>query len=33
MPSEQDIFALPLDGYSIIEMQDVLFKEESTIKN
>ena len=32
-PSEQDVFALALDGYSITEMQDILFKEESTIKN
>lgn len=31
--SEQDVFALSLDGYSITEMQDILFKEESTIKN
>lgn len=31
--SEQDVFALALDGYSITEMQDILFKEESTIKN
>ncbi|SFH64484.1 hypothetical protein SAMN04487776_1555 [Priestia megaterium] len=31
--SEQDVFTLALDGYSITEMQDILFKEESTIKN
>ncbi|MCM3774294.1 LuxR C-terminal-related transcriptional regulator [Priestia aryabhattai] len=31
--SEQDVFALALDGHSIVEMQDILFKEESTIKN
>ncbi|MGG3160109.1 LuxR C-terminal-related transcriptional regulator, partial [Priestia megaterium] len=31
--SEQDVFALALDGYSITEIQDILFKEESTIKN
>ncbi|GFZ69164.1 hypothetical protein PSE10B_56860 [Pseudomonas amygdali pv. eriobotryae] len=31
--SEQDVFALALDGHSITEMQDILFKEESTIKN
>ena len=31
--SEQDIFALALDGHSVKEMQDILFKEESTIKN
>jgi len=31
--SEQDVFALALDGYSITEIQDTLFKEESTIKN
>ncbi|MDF2052653.1 LuxR C-terminal-related transcriptional regulator [Priestia megaterium] len=31
--SEQDIFALALDGYSFTEMQDISFKEESTIKN
>ena len=33
--SEQDVFvfALALDSYSITEMQDILFKEESTIKN
>lgn len=31
--SEQDIFALAIDGHSITEMQDMLFKEESTIKN
>ncbi|KRF47284.1 LuxR family transcriptional regulator [Bacillus sp. Soil531] len=31
--SEQDVFALTLDGHSITEMQDILFREESTIKN
>ncbi|MED3821650.1 MULTISPECIES: response regulator transcription factor [Priestia] len=31
--SEQDLFALALDGHSITEIQDILFKEESTIKN
>lgn len=31
-PSEQDIFALALDGYSIIKMQEILFKEK-TITN
>ncbi|MED4292878.1 LuxR C-terminal-related transcriptional regulator [Priestia megaterium] len=31
--SEQDVFALALDGFFITEMQDILFKEESTIKN
>ncbi|MCM3308648.1 response regulator transcription factor [Priestia megaterium] len=31
--SEQEVFTLALDGYSITEMQDILFKEESTIKN
>jgi DNA-binding NarL/FixJ family response regulator len=31
--SEQDVFALAFDGYSITEIQDILFKEESTIKN
>jgi DNA-binding NarL/FixJ family response regulator len=31
--SEQDVFVLTLDGHSITEMQDILFKEESTIKN
>jgi DNA-binding NarL/FixJ family response regulator len=31
--SEQDVFVLALDGHSVIEMQDILFKEESTIKN
>ncbi|MBK0295977.1 LuxR C-terminal-related transcriptional regulator [Priestia aryabhattai] len=31
--SEQDIFTLALDGHSITEMQNILFKEESTIKN
>lgn len=30
--SEQDIFALALDGHSVREMQDTLFKEENTIK-
>ncbi|MFB2350784.1 response regulator transcription factor [Priestia megaterium] len=32
MSSEQDIFALALDGHSVREMQDTLFKEENTIK-
>ncbi|MGG2057900.1 LuxR C-terminal-related transcriptional regulator [Priestia megaterium] len=32
MSSEQDIFALALDGHSVTEMQDILFKEENTIK-
>ncbi|WP_432694414.1 response regulator transcription factor (plasmid) [Priestia aryabhattai] len=32
-PSEQEVFALALDGHSIVEMQDILFQEESTIKN
>ena len=32
-PSEKDVFALILDGHSIVEIQDILFKEESTIKN
>ncbi|MGG1368275.1 LuxR C-terminal-related transcriptional regulator [Priestia megaterium] len=31
--SEQDVFALALDGYSITKMQDILFEKESTIKN
>ncbi|MDY0944288.1 helix-turn-helix transcriptional regulator [Priestia megaterium] len=31
--SEQDVFTLALDGYSSTEMQDILFKEENTIKN
>ena len=31
--SEQDVFALTLDGHSITEMQNILFREESTIKN
>ncbi|WEA47245.1 helix-turn-helix transcriptional regulator [Priestia aryabhattai] len=31
--SEQDVFALALDDRSITEMQDILFKEESIIKN
>jgi len=31
--SEQDVFALALDSHSITEMQNILFKEESTIKN
>lgn len=31
--SEQDVFALALDDHSITEMQDILFKEESVIKN
>jgi DNA-binding NarL/FixJ family response regulator len=31
--SEQDVFALALDGYSVTEIQEILFKEESTIKN
>ncbi|MFL0575028.1 helix-turn-helix transcriptional regulator [Priestia megaterium] len=30
--SEQDIFALAIDGHSVKEMQDILFKEENTIK-
>ncbi|PGT77324.1 helix-turn-helix transcriptional regulator [Priestia megaterium] len=30
--SEQDVFALALDGHSVKEMQDILFKEENTIK-
>ena len=30
--SEQDVFALALDGHSVKEMQDILFKEEDTIK-
>ncbi|MEH7490001.1 helix-turn-helix transcriptional regulator [Priestia megaterium] len=30
--SEQDIFALALDGHSVKEMQGILFKEENTIK-
>ncbi|MET1123072.1 helix-turn-helix transcriptional regulator [Priestia megaterium] len=30
--SEQDIFTLALDGHSVKEMQDILFKEENTIK-
>ncbi|MGG0511272.1 LuxR C-terminal-related transcriptional regulator [Priestia megaterium] len=33
MSSEQDIFDLALDGHSVTEMQDILFKEENTIKN
>lgn len=32
-PFEQDVFSLALDGHSVIEMQDILFREESTIKN
>ncbi|MGE7717778.1 response regulator transcription factor [Priestia megaterium] len=31
--SEQDVFALALDGHSVKEMQDILFKEENTIKS
>jgi len=30
--SEQDVFALALDGHSVKEMQDILIKEENTIK-
>ncbi|MEB2268458.1 LuxR C-terminal-related transcriptional regulator [Priestia megaterium] len=30
--SEQAVFALALDGHSVTEMQDILFKEENTIK-
>ncbi|MCM3796883.1 MULTISPECIES: LuxR C-terminal-related transcriptional regulator [Priestia] len=30
--SEQDDFALALEGHSVKEMQDILFKEENTIK-
>lgn len=30
--SEQEVFALALDGHSVREMQDILFKEENTIK-
>lgn len=33
MSSEQHVFVLVLDGYFIIEIQDVLFKEEGTSKN
>jgi len=32
-PCEQDIFTLALDDHFITEIQDILFKEESTIKN
>ncbi|MCM3155458.1 hypothetical protein V8V54_10030 [Priestia megaterium] len=31
--SEQDVFALALDDHSITEMQDILFKEGSIIKD
>ncbi|MCP1452191.1 LuxR C-terminal-related transcriptional regulator [Priestia megaterium] len=30
--SEQAVVALALDGHSVTEMQDILFKEENTIK-
>ncbi|WP_394555788.1 LuxR family transcriptional regulator (plasmid) [Priestia aryabhattai] len=30
--SEQDVFALALDGHSVKEIQDILFKEENTVK-
>jgi len=30
--SEQEVFALALDGHSVKEIQDILFKEENTIK-
>lgn len=31
--AEKEVFALALDGHSPSEMQEILFKEESTIKN
>ncbi|WP_308221088.1 MULTISPECIES: helix-turn-helix transcriptional regulator [Priestia] len=31
--AEQEIFALTIDGHSISEIQDILHKEENTIKN
>lgn len=31
--AEQEVFALTIDGHSISEIQDILHKEESTIKN
>ena len=31
--SEQDVFALAVDGHSITEMQDIFFKEVNTVKN
>lgn len=30
--SEQEVFAVALDGHSVKEIQDILFKEENTIK-
>jgi len=31
--AEREVFALAIDGHSISEIQDILHKEESTIKN
>ncbi|WP_412176621.1 helix-turn-helix transcriptional regulator, partial [Klebsiella pneumoniae] len=31
--AEQEVFALAIDGHSISEIQNLLHKEESTIKN
>lgn len=31
--AEQEVFALSIDGHSISEIQDILHKEECTIKN
>ncbi|PEU68091.1 LuxR family transcriptional regulator [Priestia megaterium] len=31
--AEQEVFALTIDGHSISDIQDILHKEESTIKN
>ena len=31
--AEQEVFALAIDGHSILEIQDILDKEECTIKN
>ena len=31
--AEQEVFALAIDGYTVSEMQHILYKEESTIKN
>ena len=31
--AEQEVFALAIDGHSISEIQDILHKEECTIKN
>jgi len=31
--TEQEVFSLAIDGHSILEIQDILHKEECTIKN